>query len=84
MCMSKFSLINGNCTEHTPTDVGIGLEIIYILSGLFVTNPPIRLMSLTSFCPSVCPSTFLFLDSNLKTLCPIEFNFGREIDHPFS
>ena len=29
MWMSKFSLLNGNCIEHTPRDVGIGPEIIY-------------------------------------------------------
>ena len=32
------------------------------------------------FCPFVCPSTFLFLDSNSKTLCPIKFKLDREID----
>ena len=29
----------------------------------------------------VCPSTFSFPDSNLKTLCPIEFKLDGEIDH---
>ena len=64
----------------------IGGEILdtYIsavfLGGLRVTNPPIRLM-----CPtSVCPSTFSFLDSNSKTLCPIEFKLDRDIDHHHS
>ena len=46
------------------------------LGGLHVTNPPIRLM-----CPmSDCPSTFLFPDSNSKTLCSIEFKLDRDID----
>ena len=35
-------------------------------------------------CPSICSSTFLFLDSNSKTVCPIEFKLDREIDHHHS
>ena len=36
-------------------------------------------------CPtSVCLSTFSFLDSNSKMLCPIEFKLGREIGHHHS
>ena len=49
-----------------------------LLGGLHVTNPPIRLM-----CPSV-RQHFCFLDSNSKTLCPIEFKLDREIDHHHS
>ena len=36
------------------------------------------------FCPFVCSSTFLFPDSNSKTLCPIKFKLDREIDHHHS
>ena len=39
---------------------------------------------LSIFCPHVCGSTFLFPDSNLKTLCPIEFKLEREVDHHHS
>ena len=44
--------------------------VVLFLGGLSVTNRPIRLMCLTFVCPSVCPSTFSFPDSNSKTLCP--------------
>ena len=55
-------------------------KLALFLGGLHVTNPPIRFM-----CPtSVCPSTFSFPDSYSKTLCPIEFKLGREIDHHHS
>ena len=58
----------------------IGCEKLWFLGGLRVTNPPIRLMCTTSF----CPSTFSFPDSNSKTLCIIEFKLDREIDHHHS
>ena len=50
---------------------------ILLLGRLHVTNLPIRLMCLTS----VCLSTFSFSDSNLKTLCLIEFKLDKEIDY---
>ena len=62
----------------------VKLSVLILLGGLHVTNPPIRLMCPTSVCPSVCPSTFLFPDSNSKMLCPIEFKLDREIDHHHS
>ena len=36
---------------------------------------------LSVFCPFVCPSTFLFPDSNSKMVCPIKFKLDREIEH---
>ena len=39
-------------------------KVVLLLGGLRVTNPPIRLMCLTSACPSI----FSFPDSNSKTL----------------
>ena len=39
--------------------VQIYWDTLFLLGRLHVTNPPIRLL-----CPSVCPSTFSFLDSN--------------------
>ena len=50
-----------------------------LLGGLHVTNPPIRLM-----CPTSVRLHFSFLDSNSKTVCPIEFKLDREIDHHYS
>ena len=36
------------------------------------------------FCPSIYQSTFSFLDSNWKTVCPIKFILDRDIYHHHS
>ena len=75
-----FTTIISHGVENYFPGCGVRVSLILFFGGLHVTNPPIRLM-----CPTaVCPSTFSIPDSNLKTLCPIEFKFDKEIDHHHS
>ena len=52
-------------------------KTIFILRGLHVTNPPIRLMHSTS----IHPSTFWFADTYWKMLCRINLNLNRVTGH---
>ena len=66
----KLKLDRGIDLHHNKVDFEIGV----------IPSSP-----LSVFCPFVCPSTFLFADSNSKkTLCPVELRLDREIDHHHS
>ena len=54
---------------------------IVFWGGLHVTNPPIRWTFLTSVWPPLPQSRNLILDSNLKTLQPINLKMNSVVGH---
>ena len=72
------------CDLELTFDLVIVTMSFNILSGLFLGFFCLGFLGFRVCFLSVCPSTFLFPDSNPKTLCPSKFKLDREIDHHHS
>ena len=84
VCQSKFPFLDSNSKTVCPIKFKLDREIDHHHSYVPVEIGVILSVCLSVFCLFVCPSTFLFPDSNSKTVCPIEFKLDREIDHHHS
>ena len=83
ICLSTFLFPDSNSKTVCPIEFKLDREIDHHHIPFEIGEIPS--FHLSVFCPFVCPyiclSTFLFPDSNSKTVCPIDFKLDREIDH---